>query len=50
MFDGMTSGFESDLPEKARRAIERARAKKLSYAVRMVRAPDGRIDGRAPRS
>src|SRR5436190_24401373 len=33
----------ADLPEKARRALDRARAKRLSYAVRMVRAPDGRL-------
>jgi hypothetical protein len=32
----------SDLPEKARAALERARQKKTSYAVRLVRAPDGR--------
>ncbi|HEY1957791.1 MAG TPA: hypothetical protein VGH28_19355 [Polyangiaceae bacterium] len=32
----------SDLPETARRALERAREKKLSYAVRLLRAPDGR--------
>jgi hypothetical protein len=32
-----------DLPERARRALERARAEKLSYAVRIVRAPDGRL-------
>ncbi len=30
-------------PEEARRALERARAKRLSYAVRVVRAPDGRL-------
>ena len=32
-----------DLPERARRALERARAEKWSYAVRAVRAPDGRV-------
>ncbi len=32
----------SDLPERARAALERARRKKLSYAVRVVHAPDGR--------
>jgi hypothetical protein len=31
-----------DLPDNARKALERARAEKLSYAVRVVRAPDGR--------
>lgn len=31
------------LPEGARRALERARAKKVSYTVRVVRAPDGRL-------
>ena len=31
-----------DLPERARAALERARKKKLSYAVRIVHAPDGR--------
>lgn len=33
----------NDLPEKARRALERAHATPLSYAVRIVRAPDGRL-------
>ncbi len=33
----------SDLPNRAREALERARKKKASYAVRLVRAPDGRI-------
>lgn len=33
----------TDLPEGARRALERARATKLSYAVKLVRAPDGRL-------
>ena len=33
----------SDLPENARRALERAHAAPLSYAVRLVRAPDGRL-------
>jgi hypothetical protein len=33
----------SDLPENARRALERAHAEPLSYAVRLVRAPDGRL-------
>ena len=32
----------NDLPDPAREALERARDKKLSYAVRLVRAPDGR--------
>lgn len=32
-----------DLPEKARKALERAQATPLSYAVRLVRAPDGRL-------
>jgi hypothetical protein len=31
-----------DLPDDARRALDRARAEPLSYAVRVVRAPDGR--------
>lgn len=31
------------LPDNARRALERARAEKISYAVRIVRAPDGRL-------
>ncbi len=31
------------LPEKARRALERARSESVSYAVRVVRAPDGRL-------
>lgn len=33
----------NDLPEKARRALEQAHATPLSYAVRVVRAPDGRL-------
>jgi hypothetical protein len=33
----------NDLPEKARRALERAHAEPLSYAVRLVKAPDGRL-------
>ena len=33
----------NQLPERARRALERARAEKISYAVRVVRAPDGRL-------
>jgi hypothetical protein len=33
----------ADLPKEARRALERAHAEKLSYAVRLVRAPDGRL-------
>lgn len=33
----------NDLPEKARRALERAHATPLSYAVRLVRSPDGRL-------
>lgn len=33
----------NDLPENARRALERAQAEPLSYAVRLVRAPDGRL-------
>jgi hypothetical protein len=32
-----------DLPEKARRALEQAHAAPLSYAVRLVRAPDERL-------
>jgi hypothetical protein len=32
-----------DLSENARRALERAHAEPLSYAVRVVRAPDGRL-------
>lgn len=32
-----------DLSEKARRALERAHAEPLSYAVRLVRAPDGHL-------
>ncbi len=31
-----------DLPDRAREALQRAREKNLSYAVRLVRAPDGR--------
>ncbi len=31
------------LPENARRALERARAEAISYEVRVVRAPDGRL-------
>lgn len=31
------------LPEKARRALERARAEKVSYTVRVVRSKDGRL-------
>jgi hypothetical protein len=30
-----------DLPDKARRALERAHAERLSYAVRLVRSPEG---------
>lgn len=33
----------NDFPEAARRALDRARAERLSYAVRVVRAPDGRL-------
>lgn len=33
----------NDLPEKARRALDKARAEKVSYVVRLVRAPDRRI-------
>lgn len=33
----------ASLPEKARRALERARNEKISYAVRVVRSPDGRL-------
>jgi len=33
----------ADLPPHARRALERAHAEPLSYAVRLVRAPDGRL-------
>lgn len=33
----------NDLSESARRALTRARAEPLSYAVRLVRAPDGRL-------
>jgi hypothetical protein len=31
------------LPDNARKALERARAEKVSYAVRIVQAPDGRL-------
>lgn len=33
----------NDLPDKARRALEKAYAERVSYAVRVVRAPDGRL-------
>jgi hypothetical protein len=33
----------SDLPERAKKALERAAAEKLSYTVRFLRTPDGRI-------
>ena len=33
----------SSFPDASRHALERARAKRLSYAVRVVRAPDGRL-------
>ena len=33
----------SDLPERALKALERARDKKLSYAVRLVKSPEGRV-------
>ena len=33
----------ADFPTRARRALERAQAEKLSYGVRVVRAPDGRL-------
>jgi len=33
----------SDLPERARKALERAEHKKLSYAVRRLKSPDGRV-------
>ena len=36
-------GVMNDLPEEARRALARARAAPLSYSVRLVRAPDGRL-------
>lgn len=32
----------NDLPDRVREALERARQKKLSYTVRLLRAPDGR--------
>ncbi len=32
----------NDLPDAAREALERARQKNLSYAVRMLKSPDGR--------
>ena len=32
----------SDLPDKAREALDRARKKPFSYVVKLVRAPDGR--------
>jgi hypothetical protein len=32
-----------NLPEGARRALERARAERLSFSVRVLRAPDGRL-------
>jgi hypothetical protein len=35
--------MDDQLPENARRALERARAEKLSYSVRIVRAPDKRL-------
>jgi hypothetical protein len=35
----MTGG----LPDKARRALQRARAEKISYSVRILRARDGRV-------
>ena len=33
----------SELPERALKALERARNKKLSYAVRLVKSPEGRV-------
>jgi len=33
----------SELPQRALKALERARNKKLSYAVRLVQSPEGRI-------
>jgi hypothetical protein len=33
----------SELPERARKALERAEHKRLSYAVRLVKSPEGRI-------
>jgi hypothetical protein len=33
----------NDLPEGARRALERARAERLSFSVRLLRAADGRL-------
>jgi hypothetical protein len=33
----------SDLPERAQKALERAQQKKLSYAVRLVKSPEGRV-------
>jgi hypothetical protein len=33
----------TDLPERAKKALERAEQKKLSYAVRLVKSPDGRV-------
>ncbi len=33
----------SDLPEGAHRALERARAERLSFSVRLLRAADGRL-------
>ena len=35
--------MNNDLPENARRALVRARAEKLSYVVRLLKSPDGRI-------
>lgn len=39
----MTVNLLEALPEGARRALHRARENPISYAVRMVRAPDGRL-------
>src|ERR1035438_5502860 len=41
--DALCCAGVEELPEGARRALERARAEPLSYAVRILCAPDGRL-------
>lgn len=41
--NGRYASRVNELPDDARAALDRARAQKISYAVRTLRAPDGRI-------
>src|SRR4051794_18016650 len=43
MLEAVASLPLDELPENARRAVLRAQAEKVSYAVRLLRAPNGRL-------